>query len=151
MKRKPVVIAVILLFAVIACVFAWRMVSSYSIALTANWGFSPPKEAGCSEIYSSNSGASPHGDGIRYHIFSYESEKPVEEMLEWSTFEREMIFNASYSEAIEEWLGRIAVPGEYWPSITECVYHYERQEDNSEIIVFWNRGRSRLYILESFL
>ena len=147
MKRKSVSKIAVLLSAVIVSLSA----CSYSVALRANWGFSLPNGAGCSEIYSANSGASFHGDGVRYHIFSYESEDPVEKMFAWSSAESEMLHYASYSKAVEEWLGEINVSDEYWPNIEECVYHYERQDDHSEIIVFWNSGENRLYVLESFL
>ena len=147
MKGKFIVITAVLtaaiLFSLSAC--------GYSAVLTANWGFSLPNEAGFTEIYSADTGSSPHGDGKRYHIFSYESEEPVEKMLDWSSAESEMAYDASYSEAVGEWLGRIAVPGEYWPDIAECVYYYERKDGNDEIIIFWNSGENRLYILESFL
>ena len=147
MKRKSALVPAILL----AAVFIPLSACGYSAVLMANWGFSLPNGAGCTEIYSSNSGSSPHGDGIRYHTFSYESEDSIEEMFAWSSVESELIFYASYSEAVEEWLGRIAVPDEYRPNIGECVYHYERQDGNDEILVFWNSGENRLYVLESFL
>lgn len=147
MKRKSALMIAILLPAVIVSLSA----CGYSAILMANWGFSLPNGAGCSEIYSSDSGSSPHGDGVRYHIFSYESEDPIEEMFAWSSAESEMVYHASYSEAVEEWLGRIAVPDEHWPDIAECVYHYEREDYNDEIIIFWNSDVNRLYVLESFL
>ena len=147
MKRKPILIFTLLLAAVLVSLSS----CSYSAVLMANWSISLPNKAGCTEIYSADTGSSPHGDGKRYHIFSYESEDSIEEMFEWSSVESEMVYNASYSEAVEEWLGRIAVPGEYWPNIAECVYHYEREDDNDEIIIFWDSGENRLYILESFL
>ena len=147
MKRASVVIAAALMAALLLSLSA----CGYSAVLTSNWGFSLPNKAGCTEIYSADTGSSPHGDGKRYHIFSYESEDPIEEMFEWSSEESEMVYHASYSEALKEWLDRIGVPDEYRPNIAECVYHYERADGNDEILIFRSRSEHRLYFLESFL
>ena len=147
MKRNPTAALAFLLSAVIVPLSA----CGYSAVITANWGISLPDEAGCAEIYSADTGSSPHGDGKRYHIFSYESEGPIEEMFDWSRDEQELAYDASYSEAVEKWLGEIAVPDEYRPNIAECVYHHERKAGNDEIIIFWSSSENRLYVLESFL
>ena len=104
-KRKIVVISivtVIVIIIVIGLALAWNHFNDYSTTLKANWGFSLPSKAHYSEVYSKDSGASFHGDGIRYHIFSYKEEQPVTEIFDWSNDEEKTIFNSSYQEAIAE-------------------------------------------------
>ena len=153
-RRKITVIsiaAVIVIIVGVGLALAWNHFHDYSTTLNANWGFSLPSEAHYSQVYSEDSGASFHGDGIRYHIFSYKEEKPVNEMFDWSDKEERTIFNASYQDAIVEWLNSINVPSEKFPNYAECLYWYESQDDNSEMIVLWDASLKRIYIVESFL
>ena len=119
--------------------------------LDANWGFSLPAEAKCKNVYEKDAGPSFHGDGIRYHVFSYKNEESIETLLEWSETESGTLFHGNYSNAAEVWLGEIDVPQEERPEYEACVYWYANQEDNSEIIIFWNDVQDRLYIAESFM
>lgn len=145
------IVAVIVIMIVIGLALAWNHFNDYSATLNVNWGFGLPSKAHYSEVYSKDSGASFHGDGIRYHIFSCKEEKPINEMLDWSDEEGKTIFNASYQEAIAEWLNRIDVPSKEFPNDSECLYWYGTQDDNSEIIVLWDETSKRIYIVESFL
>lgn len=152
-KRKIAVISIVVALAIIitGLVLVWNHFSDYSTTLNANWGFRLPSKAHYSEVYSKDSSASFHGDGIRYHIFSYKEEKPVNELFNWSANEEKTVFNLSYQEAITEWLNSIDVPTEELPDYSKCLYWYESQDDNSEIIVLWDASSKRIYIVESFL
>ena len=136
---------------IIGAVFAWNSFSDYSRVLKANWDFALPSDSHYSEIYSQDSGTSFHGDGIRYHIFSYKENEPVEGMFLWQLTEQRTKFYNSYAEAADEWLDTINVPAAERPNYTECIYWYQSQEDGSEIIVFWDKDQNKLYIAESFL
>ena len=103
------------------------------------------------EIYSANSDSSFHGDGIRYHIFLYRNENEIEELFNWSIEEKETIFYSSYSESVNNWLNKIKVSKENYPSYSNCKYCYEKQDDNSEIIILWDSKEIKLYVVESFL
>lgn len=151
-KRKIAVISMVavIVIIVIGLALAWKHYSDYSTTIKANWGFGLPSKAHYSEVYSKDSGASFHGDGIRYHIFSYKEEKPIAEMFDWSDEEEKTIFNSSYQEAITEWLNSIAVPSEEVPDYAKCLYWYEAQDDKSEIIVLWDASSKRIYVVESF-
>ena len=56
-----------------------------------------------------------------------------------------------YREAAEAWLDEIQVPAGDRPDYDGCLYWYRAQEDNSELLVFWDAEQNRLYFLESFL
>ena len=65
--------------------------------------------------------------------------------------EKATIFCSSFSEAATSWLKEIDVPAEYYPDYTKCLYWYQVQEDNSELIICWDKDTKSLYIIESFM
>ena len=67
MKRN--IIIVISLIVVI--LFIYNKLTNYSTALKLNWNIKLPSSAKITEIYENSAEPSFHGDGIRYHIFSY--------------------------------------------------------------------------------
>lgn len=146
------VISIVAIAIIIGLSCVWNHMSDYSTTLNVNWGFELPSKSHYSEVYSKNSGSSFHGDGIRYHIFSYKEAEPISEMFDWNNGEDEKtIYSSSYEDAVNEWLNRIDVPTEEFPNYSECLYWYESQEDNSEIIVIWDSSKNRIYIAESFM
>ena len=151
MKKKLFILVGILIVLGIIFLILWNMSSDYSKILQANWNFEIPKEAKYSQSYTKDSGSSFNGDGIRYHIFNYENEEHIENLFAWMNEEKATIFSSSFSEAITSWLKEIDVPVEYHPDYTKCLYWYQAQEDNSELIVWWYKDTKSLYIIESFM
>lgn len=150
--KGRIIAAGILIFAVllaIVCLCRWFF--DYSSVLKANWGFSLPLTAGYSETFSEETEASFHGDGIRYHIFSCKYKRPVSNMFDWQLTEADTRCCESYSEAVGEWLSELQVPEEEYPDMAECLWWYQSQQDGSEILMLWNEGAGKLYIVESFL
>lgn len=151
MKKKLFILLGILIVLGIIFLILWNMSSDYSKILQANWNFEIPKEAKYSQSYTKDSGSSFNGDGIRYHIFNYENEEYIENLFAWMSEEKATIFSSSFSEATTSWLKEIDVPVEYYPDYTKCSYWYQEQEDNSELIIYWNKDTKSLYIIESFM
>lgn len=151
MKKKkvliPALVAVLILVGIVLC----NAVTNYSRVIEANWGIALPGKAVCKEIYEMDSGPSPHGDGIRYHVFSYKYEDYIELMFAWPPVEKETLFHATTSEAAEEWLDLIEVPKDQRPHYAGCSSWHKSQHDNSEIIFFWDNDLNRLYVVEHFL
>lgn len=129
----------------------WNNITDCSQTFQANWGFKIPSEAQCEEIYCKTSEAAFHGDGIRYHIFSYKINAPIENVFHWQSSEHRTFFCSSYSIAVKKWLWKIKIPDEQHPDYENCVYWYQASEDHSELIVLWDRREKKLYIAESFL
>ena len=152
--NKKIVIVFISIFAIILFsllgIIIYNNLSNYSSVLKINWNIKLPKNI-IKEIYSANSDSSFHGDGIRYHIFSYKNENKVEELFNWSIEEKETIFYSSYSESVNNWLNKIKVSKENYPNYSNCKYWYNKKDDNSEIIILWDSKENKLYIVESFL
>ncbi len=152
MKKKKVISGfIIAIVIVVGIIFAWKGTNDYSRILKTNWDFSIPSNAQYSEIYSKDAGASFHGDGVRYHMFYCKNLESVDTLFAWQKEEKSTIFSESYSRAVDGWLDMIKVPEEKRPNYSECLYWYDKQNDDSEIIVLWDRDKKMLYAAESFL
>ena len=158
MKKKLIWIISWLVFIALVIIwfFAYKEMTDYTNIIRLNRWIEIPKDAKYQEIYSKDSWESFHWDGIRYHVYSYEDEEEIESMIDWQKLHSEdvvipTVFYDSYMEAIINWLNELEINDEYVPLITdfESVY-YERQEDNSEIIII-KSNKKRLYVIESFL
>ena len=69
--KKKAVLTVTILMVLIVVVGITRLFPSYASTIKSNWDISLPIKAVLTETYEKDSGASFHGDGIRYHVFSY--------------------------------------------------------------------------------
>lgn len=148
-KRVVIFLLCALLLVGIVC---WHvMPPSYSRTIEANWGITLPWKAQLTEIYQQDSGASFHGDGVRYHVFSYKYEDYIDLMFAWPPTEYPTNYYATTSEAAEAWLDEIAVPAEERPDYIKCSSWHTSQKDNSEIIFFWDSEQNLLYIVENFI
>lgn len=151
MKKKRILLVVL-----VALISVWTIyksiVPSYSSVLEANWGIELPIKALCKEVYEADTGPSFHGDGIRYHVFSYRYEDYIDLMFAWSgNLENETLFYQSYSEASDIWLDELDIPMEQYPDYDACFYWYKSEHDNSEIIIFWDPEINRIYIVENII
>jgi len=148
-RKRWIIILIIIIVIGVLCL--WSLLPpSYSTALKANWGISLPWQARCTEIYEKDSGPSFHGDGIRYHVFSYRYEDYIDLMFAWSTTERSTLYYSTASQAATAWLDEIEVPEEQRPNYPQCAAWYKSQRDHSEILIFWDAELNRLYVVESF-
>ena len=119
---------------------------SYEEMYKGSWGFLLPKSSKYEEIYEKDTGASFHGDGYRYHVYTYELEDGIAEMIEWHNTEGRTKYFPSYCEAVENWLTEIKVEKEQYPIYENAHYYYQRREDNSELILIWNSQEKKIYI-----
>lgn len=149
MKKRIIIISSIII--IIGLIIGWKSSSNYSTTLKENWDFTLPTESHYSQIYSQNSENNFHGDSIRYHVFSYQNDKPIENMFKWQSLEQKTIYYDSYHEAIHHWLNEIDVPLEKRPTNKDYLYWYQSQNNHNEIIVLWDKNQQKLYIVESFL
>lgn len=136
--------------------FAYKEMNDYTNIIKLNRWIQIPKEANVEEIYSKDSWESFHWDGIRYHVYSYENEEVVESMVNWlrphsDTVVVPTVSYDSYIEAIINRLNELKIDDEYSLNITDFEsFYYEKQEDNSEIIIIKSKKKI-LYVIESFL
>lgn len=150
MKKKAVFITVFIVI-LIAILGVLRLFPSYASVIKSNWGISLPIKAVLSETYEKDSGSSFHGDGVRYHIFSYKYEDYIDLMFAWTPNEHKTNFYPTTREATEAWLDEIDVPAEERPDYEKCYSWSKSQDDNSEIIFLWDNKLNKLYIIENFI
>lgn len=147
-KRGWQIVAVIVVLCCILFVkIAWP---SHALELSLNWGLNLPLFSFCSEVYGDNSEIGFFGDGIEYHVFSYERGSFVEGMVPWSYQSGATRYTESYESAIQCWLEEIDVPSEWFPDYGGAAFWYCLGDDDlSEIIVVWNKTCARLYVVEN--
>lgn len=130
---------------------------AYSRVLQANWGVALPAGALLTEEHERNSRASFHGDGIRYHVYSYANADPIRTMLPWVHADRaaektsEQGAISGVTKDVEAWLDEIGVPAQVRPDYGRCAYHRDTQADGSELVMLWDEETQMLYVVESFL
>ena len=151
MKKKRILLVVLVTLISVQTIYK-SIVPSYASVLEANWGVELPIKALCKEVYKADTGPSFHGDGIRYHVFSYRYEDYIDLMFAWSgNLENKTLFYRSYSEASDIWLDELDIPEEQYPDYDACFCWYKSEHDNSEILIFWNPEINGLYIVENII
>ena len=149
--KKRTVITMAVLIIVIAVFSVLRLFPSYAYAIKSNWDISLPVKAMLTEIYENDSGSSFHGDGVRYHVFSYKYEDYINLMFAWTPNEHKTNYYKTTGEAADAWLDKIDVPLEKRPDYSNCCSWTKAQDDNSEIIFLWDNELNMLYIIENFI
>lgn len=155
-KIIKIIISVLLVFVI--CIFGISILksyfssNSYAKVLSLNWNIKLPEEG---EILYDYSEPSPHGDGIRYHVIDYSDADTKQ--TQNNIFLLDNIFVGAKqptNEQIEranQLLSQIDVVDKYIPEFNNCLLIYRKQEDNSELFLFYCRDKATLYILESFI
>ena len=115
--------------------------AGYGDTVYRNWGVTLP--GGYQQVYAADTGASFHGDGLRYHVLHYPSGAALADLVDWR--------EAGDTGGAVEVLDRLSVPASEWPDLSQCLLWYARQEDNSRIWLFWDEGAATVYIVEIFL
>lgn len=157
-KRSVLVFSIVLILCIGSIL---NFIPAYTILLNANWEFGLPIKSMCMNVYSADTGISSHGDGTRYHVFSYKNDSVIEDMLPWSYTESTTLSwiqkdgeekqYYSYSECVCAWLANLNVPEKFLPEFEDVAYWYSNRQDNSEIIVIWDNAINKLYIIEHFI
>lgn len=148
-KRRFSIVFVVVIYCglfLLTGALVWNRMTDYSVALEANWGIELPSGARYTEVYETASEASFQGDGVRYHVFVYEHEGYMAELLA-----EENLLPADSSTPADVLLDELSVPEEERPAYDACVSRYMKQSDNDTIYLFLDKQRNKLYIVESFM
>lgn len=151
-KKTALCLAFVCIFC-IALLAACRSLNTYTEVVRANWGLELPEYG--ADVKFAYSAPSPHGDGVRYHIIDYPAGSESAKAQD-SLFQLEKLFyNApcpaeSQIQSTELLLDSIDVEGSAvdW---TRCRLIYLRQEDNSELYMYYQSDTGTVYIVESFI
>ena len=156
-RFKKIIVAIFILIAIFICSsFCWMYFSTkpYTKVINMNWDIGLPGD-GAKDIFS-YSEPSPHGDGIRYHVIDYPIGNESKRILN-SVFQLEKIFNVTKQptdnqiSCVEELLRKINIKNDVIPDWKRCRLVYQKQNDNSEIFLFYDSETGTLYVVESFL
>ena len=72
-------------------------------------------------------------------------------MFAWSSNEHKTNYYPTAREVSEAWLDEIDVPAVQRPNYANCASWNKSQNNNSEIIFFWDSDLNKLYIVEKFI
>lgn len=151
MRKKTIISIIFACMIIVSGVMYWNYSKDYNHVIKENWNISIPSDSDYSEVYSKDARSSFNGDGVRYHVFTYENEEPIEKMFSWKKDQGKTIYDGDYIDATNKWLDEINVLAISRPTHTNCVYWNKSHEDHSEIIILWNKKEKRLYVVESFM
>lgn len=113
---------------------------SSAILLERNWNIDLPSDI--EEIYYTDSGASFHGDGYRYSIFSCKKPEVI-----WENEKPE--FN--YKELLNDVYRELSVPEEKRVKLFEGSYYYQIADDGSKLLLIYDNECMKLYSIEEIL
>ena len=99
MKKKTIVSVIFALILLVSGMMYWKYSNDYTHVIKENWNISIPSYTNYSEVYRKDSGSSFNGDGIRYHVFTYENEEPIKKMFSWKIDQGETIYDGNYLDA----------------------------------------------------
>ena len=148
MKRKALGISLLLLVLPAAAAFFLTTVFSggYERIINLNWDLDLPRSGGC--LYEADSGASFHGDGLRYHVLEYAGGSGLAEALEEQTEE----VPPADCPAAEIWEA-LSVPAKWRPdgAACRCFTKAHPTDGRNRLWLLLSADGTRLYAAESFL
>lgn len=134
-----------------ACLLLLAAGCSFSLAqlLEANWGVVLP--GGYVERFEVDTGASFHGDGVRYYVLEYADDAALREAFSWREEASATLFYGSEREAAAALLDGLEIPPEFQLPAADCLYDTVTRDDRSELLLFWHTPDGMLYVVESVL
>ena len=106
MKKKTIVSVIFALILLVSGMMYWKYSNDYTHDYThvikENWNISIPSDSHYSEVYSKDAGSSFNGDGVRYHVFTYKNEEPIEKMFSWKKDQGKNIYDGQIVDKLDE-------------------------------------------------
>ena len=151
--RKTIFLIVGLCAVCAICSVIWKSVNSYTRVLRTNWDIELPK-AGAEEVFS-YSEPSFHGDGIRYHIIDYPIENESKKMQNVA-FQLDNLFGGiqpteAQIDYVEQLLKQIDANDMVIPDWKRCRLINLKQEDGSDLFLFYQSETGTVFVVESFI
>lgn len=132
--------------AVLLAVSFLQTAGDYMRTVNLNWELDLPTSQGC--LYETDSGASFHGDGERYHILEYAGDGRLEQALA-----EQATPLPSAENPVTEILEDLSVPADQRPDFADCgVFTADHpSDDRNRLYLLVNSAGTRLYVVEFFL
>ena len=131
---------------VLAVLMLFRGSEDYTRVVNLNWELDLPASQGC--LFETDSGASFHGDGERYHILEYAGDGRLEQALA-----EQATPLPSAENPVTEILDDLSVPADQRPDFADCgVFTADHpSDDRNRLYLLVNSAGTRLYVVEFFL
>ena len=138
--------AAIWLWAVLLAVSFLQTAGDYMRTVNLNWELDLPASQGC--LYETDSGASFHGDGDRYHVLEYAGDGRLEQALA-----EQATPLPSAENPVTEILDDLSVPADQRPDFADCgVFTADHpSDDRNRLYLLVNSAGTRLYVVQFFL
>lgn len=132
--------------AVLLAVSFLQTAGDYMRTVNLNWELDLPTSQGC--LYETDSGASFHGDGGRYHVLEYAGDGRLEQALA-----EQATPLPSAENPVTEILDDLSVPADQRPDFADCgVFTADHpSDDRNRLYLLVNSAGTRLYVVEFFL
>lgn len=132
--------------AVLLAVSFLQTAGDYMRTVNLNWELDLPASQGC--LYETDSGASFHGDGERYHVLEYAGDGRLEQALA-----EQATPLPSAENPVSEILDDLSVPADQRPDFADCgVFTADHpSDDRNRLYLLVNSAGTRLYVVEFFL
>ena len=132
--------------AVLLAVSFLQTAGDYMRTVNLNWELDLPASQGC--LYETDSGASFHGDGERYHILEYAGDGQLEQALA-----EQATPLPSAENPVTEILDDLSVPADQRPDFADYgVFTADHpSDDRNRLYLLVNSAGTRLYVVEFFL
>lgn len=132
--------------AVLLAVSFLQTAGDYMLTVNLNWELDLPASQGC--LYETDSGASFHGDGERYHVLEYAGDGRLEQALA-----EQATPLPSAENPVTEILDDLSVPADQRPDFADCgVFTADHpSDDRNRLYLLVNSAGTRLYVVEFFL
>lgn len=132
--------------AVLLAVSFLQTAGDYMRTVNLNWELDLPTSQGC--LYETDSGASFHGDGERYHVLEYAGDGRLEQALA-----EQATPLPSAENPVTEILDDLSVPADQRPDFADCgIFTADHpSDDRNRLYLLVNSAGTRLYVVEFFL
>lgn len=151
MKKALIIICVVLISLMLASV-VFNLISithtnaheQYSKIIFNNWNVILPNQY--KEIYAVESDASIQGDGDRYHVFQFSSDKKISQCVKWKTNSANMTFD------LVGIYDQLKISAKNRPDFKQqYIYYTKKRPDSSQLDMFYFIDTKKLYIYENIL
>ena len=132
--------------AVLLAVSFLQTAGDYMRTVNLNWELDLPASQGC--LYETDSGASFHGDGERYHVLEYAGDGRLEQALA-----EQATPLPSAENPVTEILDDLSVPADQRPDFDDCRCFAisDPVDDRDRGYLLLSQDGTRLYVVECFL
>ena len=148
-KREKIFIGVAVFTLIATAILCYILFGSKYHTYRAKWGIDLP--GSLEEVVSIKGEEDNFGTYNTYHVFKYEKEDTVGDMVEWTKKDKGTVQYSNYEEATEEWLNVLNVKETERPNFEDLDYFYVNDEKSNEMILLKDGKNKKIYLLEYFM